>query len=221
LGYRSLEKSTITFVWCGVSLERFRAALHGSASHVMVGFIVSDVGHEQDHGRVTEILPPVGRAVDLATKVSGLMNDRHRAVAGVFDDLALGDVNQSRTVFMAVPRHHAARLDRQFAKPELTILDHGRLFAQIDRTKRCIDEADSRRGDRLASSGFHLVSRAFARERTTGDTRSNGKQTAQKYGAADSAGWSKDRHGDVLLSWPSLGKSGLGYGRNIVEPVEH
>lgn len=28
-------------------------------SHVVVSGIVEDVGHEQDHGRVTKILPPV------------------------------------------------------------------------------------------------------------------------------------------------------------------
>ena len=121
---------------------------------------------------------------------------------------------------MAVPRHHAARLDRQFAKPELTILDHGRLFAQIDRTKRRIDEADGRRGDRLARAGFHLVSRALARERTTGDTRSNGKQTAEKYGAADSA----DGPRIVMTMFSSHGRawgnlaSALG---ETVEPVAH
>ena len=80
-----------------------------------------------------------------------LCTDRHRAVAGVFDDLAFRDVDQRRTVVVAVPRHHAAGLDHHLAEAQFAALDLRLLLAEIDRAERGVGHALSRMIDRLGA----------------------------------------------------------------------
>src|SRR5215203_87198 len=77
-------------------------------SHMLVVRVVPHVADEQHHWLVAQVLPPVRGALGLGPDLAGLVMDRSRAVAGVFDDLALGDVDQCRSVVMAVPWHDAA-----------------------------------------------------------------------------------------------------------------
>src|SRR5262249_21676205 len=101
-------------------------------SHVVVVRVVQDVEGEQGDGLVAEVLPPMGGALGLGTYLARLVQDRDRAVAGVFDDLALDDVDQRGTISMAVPRHDAAGLDHQLANPLQMIVELHRLLRQVD-----------------------------------------------------------------------------------------
>src|SRR5262245_17081794 len=79
-------------------------------SHVVIVLVVQHVADEQDDGLFSVILPPVRGAARLRPDLAGLVRDRDCAIAGVFDDLALGDVDDRGTVGMAVPGHDAAGL---------------------------------------------------------------------------------------------------------------
>ena len=63
------------------------------------------------------------RRAGLCADIARLVHDRHRAIAGVFDDLAFGDVNDRRPIVVAVPGYDAAGLDGELAEPELAVLD--------------------------------------------------------------------------------------------------
>src|ERR1700737_3612161 len=82
-------------------------------SHVVVVGVVHHGGGEQHHGLAAGILPPMGGAAGLRRDLAGLVQNRHGAVAGVFENLALDDINERRTVAMAVPRNDAARFDHE------------------------------------------------------------------------------------------------------------
>src|SRR5262249_32121506 len=116
---------------------------------------------EQNDDLIAEILPPVRGAARLWPDVAGLVHDRIGAVAGVFDDLALGDVDDRRTVGVAVPGHDAARLDRELAKAELTLLDVGRLLPGVDGGEPRVGDALPGMGDRHTHIGFDLADGAF------------------------------------------------------------
>src|SRR5215470_8146851 len=103
--------------------------------------------------------------ISFGSNLSSLVEDRHRAVAGVFHDLALGDVDERRTVAMAVPRNDAARLDGELAETKLAILELRRLLRQIDGAQRRVGDALGGEHDRLARVFFGLVGRALAGER--------------------------------------------------------
>jgi hypothetical protein len=60
--------------------------------------ILADVADIENDGFLAEILPPVRGAGDFRPDLAGLVHDRLRAVAGVFDDLALLDIDQRRPV---------------------------------------------------------------------------------------------------------------------------
>src|SRR6185295_11228055 len=96
-------------------------------SHVLVVLVVEHVAHEQHDGLVARVLPPMRRGVRLRPDLAGLVNDRHRAGAGVFDDLAFCDVDDGGTIAVAVPGNDSAWLDGELAEPELTLLDHRRI----------------------------------------------------------------------------------------------
>ena len=103
-------------------------------SHVVIVLVVQHIGHEQNDCGVAGILPPVRGLACLAAKIAGLVHNWARAIAGVFYDLALLDVDQRWSVGVTMPRHDAARGDRQLAKAKLAVLDLGGLFAEINRT---------------------------------------------------------------------------------------
>jgi hypothetical protein len=77
----------------------------------VIVFIVEHIAHEQHHGLLSVILPPMGGAAGLRPDVAGLVNDWHGAVACILNDLALGDVDDRGTVAVAMPRDNAAGLD--------------------------------------------------------------------------------------------------------------
>src|SRR4051812_47700865 len=101
-------------------------------SHVVVVAIVANVANEQNHCRVFQILPPMRRPVPFGANVAGLVNDRLGTIAGILDDLALGDVDERRTIVMAMPRHDSARLDNKLAEPQLAAFELCRLFLKIN-----------------------------------------------------------------------------------------
>src|SRR6516162_1368138 len=98
-------------------------------------------------------------AACLGADFAGLMHNGNRAVAGVFDDFALRDVNNRGTIAVAVPWHDATRLYGELAEPELTLLDVGRFFLEIDGGEHGVGHALARLGDWLTCIGFHLVGR--------------------------------------------------------------
>src|SRR4051794_7126877 len=102
-----------------------------TTSHVVVVLIVQHVAHKQDDSLVSRILPPMGGAAGFRPNLTGLVHDGDRAVAGVFDDLAFGDVDDGGAIGVAVPWHDAPRLNREFAEPELTLLDVCRFLFEI------------------------------------------------------------------------------------------
>src|SRR5947208_146784 len=76
-------------------------------SHIVVVLVVKDIAHEQNDGLVAVVLPPMRGAARLRPDLAGFMHDRIGAVAGVFDDLPLGDVDDRGTIGVAVPGHDA------------------------------------------------------------------------------------------------------------------
>ena len=74
----------------------------------------------------------MGGATRLWPYLASFVHNRNRAVAGIFDDFAFCDVDDRRTIAVAVPRHDAAWLDSKFTEPELTLLDVCRLLFKID-----------------------------------------------------------------------------------------
>src|SRR5947208_6747478 len=73
--------------------ETSGGARHNSV-HVVVVRILADVADIENDGLLAEVLPPVRGAGDFRPDLAGLVHDRIGAVAGVFDDLALLDVDQ-------------------------------------------------------------------------------------------------------------------------------
>src|SRR5262249_42145733 len=98
-----------------------------ASSHVVVALVVKDIAHEQNDRLVAEVLPPVPGAARLRPNIAGFVHDRISAVAGVFDDLTLDDVDDCGAVVVAMPGHDAAGLDRELAETQLAFLDVRRL----------------------------------------------------------------------------------------------
>src|SRR5262249_60634274 len=101
-------------------------------------------------------------AVGFRPNIAGLMHDRISAVAGVFDDLAFGDVNDRGTIVVAVPRYDAAGFDRELAESELAFLDIRRLLLEVDGGEYGVGDAFGCMGCRLTYVGLHLVGGAAA-----------------------------------------------------------
>src|SRR6516162_8624563 len=133
-------------------------------SHVLVGLIVQQIADIENHGLVAEVLPPMRRAARLGPDVAGLVHDRRRAIAGVFDDLTFGNEDEGWPIGMAVPRHYAIGVDGELAEPQLAVLDLCRFLVEVDGAERGIGDANSGELDRLAGIGLHLVERTAARK---------------------------------------------------------
>jgi hypothetical protein len=127
----------------------------------MVTLIVADVTDVQDHRDLAEVLPPVRRALSFGPDLASLVMDGPSTITGVFDDLALLDENQRRTIIMAVPWHYAAGLNDKLAKSQLAPGNICSLFAKVDRAERGIGHANSFEIDRLARIRHALIRRAF------------------------------------------------------------
>src|SRR3954452_3728402 len=100
------------------------------------------------------------------------MQDRHGAIAGVFDDLTLLHEDWSGAIVMTVPWNNAAGLYCQLTKAQFTILQVSWLLFKIDRAQGDIADADGFEIDFVARIGLHLVRGAFACECRTGKGRS-------------------------------------------------
>src|SRR5262249_44233462 len=131
-------------------------------SHIVVGLAVKDIAYEQNGGLIAVVLPPVGGVALLRPDIARLMHDRVGAVAGVFDDLALGDVDDRRTVAVAVPGHDTARFDRELAEAQLPVLDIRRLLLEVYGGEHRVGDALTGMRDRRARIGFELASGALA-----------------------------------------------------------
>src|SRR5262249_52744477 len=94
--------------------------------------------------------------------LAGFVQNRNRAVACIFHDLAFCDVDDRGAIAMTVPRHDAAWFDGEFAEPKLTLLDVCRLLFKINGGQNRISHALGRIGHRLTYVGFHLIGGASA-----------------------------------------------------------
>src|SRR3954469_9217632 len=65
-------------------------------SHVVIGFVAEEIGGKQHHRLLAGVLPPMRGSVQLRRHVAGLVDQWHRAVARIFGDLALDDVDDGR-----------------------------------------------------------------------------------------------------------------------------
>jgi len=70
------------------------------SSYVVIVLVVENVAHEKNDGLVSEILPPMGRGASLRPDVACLVHDGRRAIAGVFDDFAFGDIDNGRSPWL-------------------------------------------------------------------------------------------------------------------------
>jgi hypothetical protein len=140
------------------------------SSHIVIAFVVADVANVQNDGDVSEVLPPMRRTLDFGSNLTGLVNDRGRAIAGVFDDFTLLDENERWAVIMAVPGNYATRLNHELAEAQLMIGNLCFLFAEIDRAERSIGDTDGFEIDRLARIRHALIDRAFTGLRTERET---------------------------------------------------
>ena len=136
---------------------------------------------------------PLVSGADLA----GLVHDRHRAIAGVFDDLAFRHIDQRRAVVMAVPRHDAAGLDHHLAEAQLAAGDLRLLLAEIDRAERGVGHALGRMIDRLGGIRHALVGRAFAGLRA-------GREAAAARNASAATAPARLVKLDIVISFVSL-----------------
>src|SRR5262249_49170255 len=130
--------------WRSTPDQQWSATLRAAAwarLHVLVGLVVEHVADEQHDRLLAFVFPPMLRGIGLRPDLAGLVHDRHAAIAGIFDDLTLRDVDDRRTVAMAVPRHDAAGRDRQFTEAKLPLLDIRGLAFEIDGSKRRIGYA--------------------------------------------------------------------------------
>src|SRR5262245_9919247 len=187
--------------------SRFLNNAHAS-SHVVVALVVKDIAHEQNDGLVAEVLPPVRGAARLRPDIAGCVHDLISAVAGVFDDLALGDVDDRGAVAVAVPWHDAARLDRELAETQLAILDVRRLLLEVDGGEHRVGDALAGVVGRRAHVDFEFAGRAFA----GGRRRHTGERRASRDSRQDDAATARDtiEHVRDLLCYAAAGGGGSG-----------
>src|SRR5262249_59548179 len=127
--------------------------------------VVKDIADEQNDGFVAVVLPPMRCPARLRPDVAGLMHNWIGAVAGVFDDLALGDVDDRRSIGVAVPGHDAARLDRELAEAQLALFEFRRLLLEIDGSKHRVGYALAGMACPRTRIGFEFAGGGFARGR--------------------------------------------------------
>jgi hypothetical protein len=84
------------------------------------------------------VFPPMRRGAGLARNLARFVHDRHRAIAGLFGDRALDDVDDGRTVGVAVPGYNAAWLNDELAQAQRAAVNPRWLLGQINRGKNHI-----------------------------------------------------------------------------------
>src|SRR5262245_32261957 len=119
--------------------------------------IVEDVERQQRHRLLARVLPPMRRPERFPGYIAGLVEDRDRAVAAVFDDLAFDDIDERRAVIVAVPGNDAIGLDYQLANPHLAAVGLDRFVGEIDRGEYGVGNAEGRNGHRLADVRLALT----------------------------------------------------------------
>src|SRR5262249_5154446 len=134
-------------------------------------------------------------AVGFARHIPRLVNDRNGAIAVVFVDLAIDDVNQSRPIVVAVPRHDAAGLDHKFADALHASFRLDRFLAEVVRRENRVADAGSLEITRLADVGLDFVGRTFARVRSGHKNCQTENETSECYGTAKTASWRAEHVG--------------------------
>src|SRR5262249_35266993 len=135
----------------------FTPARREDGSHIVVALVVEDEGPEQSDGFAAGSRWPKGGGDRLRREVPEHVNVRIGAVAGVLDDVDLGDVDIRRSICVAVTGHDAATLDREVAESQLALPDVGRLLLEVDGGEHCVGDALAGMGDRHACIGFGLA----------------------------------------------------------------
>lgn len=77
----------------------------------------------------------------LARDFARLVDDRHLAIAGVFGDCAIDDIDDGGAVAVAMPGNDAARLHNELAQPPLAVGDVGGLLREINRWQNSVGYA--------------------------------------------------------------------------------
>src|SRR6266702_4063747 len=175
--------------------------------HVVVVRILADIADIQNDGLGPEILPPVRGAEYLGPDIAGLVQNRLGAVAGIFDDFALLDIDQGRPVVVAVPWHDAARLDRQLAEAQFAVFEVCGLLLEIDRTQSHVGDADRLEVDLLAGVYFHLVGGTFAGKRGRRRRDRSGDDTGEREALPERAwifGMLEHVGVSSVLPWPRM-----------------
>src|SRR5262249_57163999 len=116
-------------------------------------------------GCIRQVLSLMGGDVGFGPDVAGFVYDRISEVAGVFDDLSFGDIDDRGTIVVAMPRHDPAGFDRELAESELAFLDIRRLLLEVDGGEYGVGDAFCCMGCRLTYVGLHLVAGAAAGDR--------------------------------------------------------
>src|SRR6266545_6186146 len=147
-----------------LEITRLEIIRLGCSLHIVVVRILADIADIENDHLGTEVLPPMRGAEHLGSDIAGLVQNGLRAVAGVFNDLALLHKNESGPIVVAVPWHDAAGLDRELAEAQLAVPEVRRLLFEVNRAQRHVGYADRLEFDFLAGVGLHLVGGTFAGE---------------------------------------------------------
>jgi hypothetical protein len=99
------------------------------------------VGGEQFDCCRAVILPPMCRLAGFDGNIASFVNDWNRAIACVFGRFAFNNVDNRRSVAVAMPGYYSARLNNQFAQSEQTTVDLCRLLGYVDRANHRVGDA--------------------------------------------------------------------------------
>ena len=148
----------------------------------MIAFIVAHVADVEDHRDFSEILPPVRCVLRLGADVARFVDDRCRAIAGIFDDLALLDENKRGTIVVTVPGNNATRLNHELAEAKFAIGDFRFFLSKIDRAESRVGYPYGLEIDGLTCICHTLVGRAFTglRTKTRGSYQGRGSDGAEQ-----------------------------------------
>jgi hypothetical protein len=104
-----------------------------------------------------------------------LVDNRHGAIAGIiagiFSDGSRDDIDDGRTITVAVPGNDTVWLNHKFAKTQHPVGDLGRLLRKIDRSEDRVGDTFRRRRVGFCRVGAYFVSRTLARTGHIGEER--------------------------------------------------
>lgn len=126
----------LTWVWHPTQRAKGRGATvvvpRGCGDGDTGSHAVMDVRRQENRSGFTAVDPVVRNAIGFARDVACLVQDRHRAAAAIFGNLAAHGIDQGRAVLVAVQRNDTTWLDNEAARAELAISDAD-FGAEIDR----------------------------------------------------------------------------------------